>query len=199
MSPLIGVLGLQGGFVEHVHSLESLGARTIVVKRPAHLDGLDGIVLPGGESTTMSKLLELGGLLEPLRAAINQGLPTFGTCAGFILLAEKILDTRADAHCLSGLNISIRRNAFGRQTESFETVLNFAGITDQGDEPGVHAVFIRAPKVEEVGPGVEILSSLSDGTVVAVRQENIIGCSFHPELTDDNRIHRYFVEMVTKA
>lgn len=190
----IGVLSLQGGFAEHARSLERLGATPVAVRRATHLAGLDGIILPGGESTTMSKLLELGGLLEPLQRAISEGLPAFGTCAGLILLADEVLDTRPDAHSLHSLDISVRRNAFGRQKDSFETTLAFG---ETGRE--VEAVFIRAPQVERVGEGVEVLSSLDDGTVVAVRSGHVMGCSFHPELTDDEGVHEYFLSNLVLA
>jgi 5'-phosphate synthase pdxT subunit len=196
-NPLIGVLALQGGVVEHVRMLEQGGARTRLVRRPEHLEGLDGLVFPGGESTTMSKLMELGGMLEPLRSLIRDGLPCFGTCAGLILLASEILDTRADAHCLQAVDVTVRRNAFGRQVDSFETDLDVAGVADGP----VHAVFIRAPWVERVGADVEVLARVSDGgpadgAVVAVRQGTVLGLSFHPELTGDDRLHRYFLRIV---
>ncbi|MGP9723450.1 pyridoxal 5'-phosphate synthase glutaminase subunit PdxT [Corynebacterium sp. AOP40-9SA-29] len=202
-TPLIGVLALQGGVVEHVRMLEGLGARTRLVRRPAQLEGLDGLVFPGGESTTMSKLMELGGMLEPLRAVIADGLPCFGTCAGLILLGSEILDTRADAHCLNALDVTVRRNAFGRQVDSFETDLDVVGVTGVAGEP-VHAVFIRAPWVERVGDDVEVLSRVDDGgpahgAVVAVRQGPVLGLSFHPELTGDDRLHRYFLTMVGES
>lgn len=190
----IGVLSVQGGVAEHLRMVEGLGVRAVQVRRTEHLDGLDGIILPGGESTTMSRLLRLGGLLEPLRAAIKDGLPAFGTCAGLIMLATKVLDTRDDAVSLEVLDVSVRRNAFGRQVDSFETHLPFEGI-----ETPVDAVFIRAPQVETVGEGVDVLCTV-DGegkqTVVAVRQGHVLGTSFHPELTNDNRVHSYFVDMV---
>ncbi|MEJ6548347.1 pyridoxal 5'-phosphate synthase glutaminase subunit PdxT [Corynebacterium sp. USCH3] len=198
-TPLIGVLALQGGVSEHIRMLEDLGASTRPVRRTEHLDGLDGLVFPGGESTTMSKLLELGGMLHPLRERISAGLPCLGTCAGLILLASEVLDTRPDAHCLDALDVTVRRNAFGRQVDSFETDLEVSGVTDGG--PAVHAVFIRAPWVEQVGEGVEVLSRVNDdgpahGAVVAVRQGPVLGLSFHPELTGDARLHRYFLGMV---
>ena len=208
-NPLIGVLALQGGVAEHVRMLEGGGARTRLVRRREHLDGLDGLVFPGGESTTMSKLLELGGMLDPLRTLVRDGLPCFGTCAGLILLASEVLDTRADAHCLRALDVTVRRNAFGRQVDSFETDLVVAGLSDENDEGDegdagdvpVHAVFIRAPWVERVGPGVEVLAKVADGgpadgAVVAVRQGQVLGLSFHPELTGDDRLHRLFLRMV---
>lgn len=188
---IIGVLSLQGGFVEHMRSIERLSHEARAVRRPEHLEGLDGLIMPGGESTTMSKLLELGGMLEPLRTLVADGLPVFGTCAGLILLADRVLDTRSDAHSLHAMDITVRRNAFGRQVDSFETQLPFGDI----DTP-VEAVFIRAPKVEEVGDGVEVVSTLPDGTVVGVRQGHVLGCSFHPELSEDDRVHEYFLRMV---
>ncbi len=188
---IIGVLSVQGGFVEHMRSIERLGHEARAVRRTEHLEDLDGLILPGGESTTMSKLLDLGGMLEPLRARIADGLPVFGTCAGLILLADRVLDTRADAHSLHALDITVRRNAFGRQVDSFETQLPFGDI-----KTPVEAVFIRAPKVEEVGDGVTVVSTLPDGTIVGVRQGNVLGCSFHPELSEDDRVHGYFLRMV---
>lgn len=188
---IIGVLSVQGGFVEHMRSIERLGHEARAVRRAEHLEGLDGLIMPGGESTTMSKLLELGGMLEPLRTLVADGLSVFGTCAGLILLGDRVLDTRSDAHSLHAMDIAVRRNAFGRQVDSFETKLPFGDI----DTP-VEAVFIRAPKVEEVGDGVEVVSTLPDGTVVGVRQGNVLGCSFHPELSEDDRVHEYFLRMI---
>lgn len=193
-SVTIGVLSVQGGVAEHLRMIESLGAAAVQVRRAEHLEGLDGIILPGGESTTMSRLLRLGGLLEPLRAAIAGGLPAFGTCAGLIMLAKEVLDTRDDAVSLEVLDVSVRRNAFGRQVDSFETHLPFRGI----QEP-VDAVFIRAPQVERVGEDVEVLCTVEDGTVVGVRQGHVLGTSFHPELTADTSVHAYFLQMVEEA
>lgn len=190
-TPIIGVLALQGGFAEHIRKLQDMGMNTRLIKKVEHLNDLDGVIIPGGESTTLSKLLERSGLLYPLQNLIISGIPVFGTCAGFILLAYEVLDTREDAQTLEGLNITIRRNAFGSQAASFETQVEFADLAEPVD-----AVFIRAPKVEEVGLGVEILSTLPDGSIVAVRQQRVLGCSFHPELTADNRVHEYFIEMV---
>lgn len=205
-APLVGVLALQGGVIEHVQMLEGLGVQTRLVRRTAHLEGLDGLVFPGGESTTMSKLLELGGMLEPLREALADGLPAFGTCAGMIMLSSGILDTRADAHSLNAIDVTVRRNAFGRQVDSFETDLDVAGVTDQAPAPGqdagqMHAVFIRAPWVERVGEDVDVLARVTDGgaadgAVVAVRQGHVLAASFHPELTGDDRLHRYFLGML---
>lgn len=204
--PLIGVLALQGGVVEHVRMLEEAGARTRLVRRRDQLDGLDGLVFPGGESTTMSKLMKIGDMLSPLREMLAGGLPAFGTCAGLIMLSSDVLDTRSDAHSLNGLDVTVRRNAFGRQVDSFETDLQVTGITeaDGSDEPPMHAVFIRAPWVERVGDGVEVLSRVDDGgaahgSVVAVRSSTVLGVSFHPELTGDDRLHRYFLGMVRRG
>lgn len=190
----IGVLAVQGGFIEHQRMIEKLGATAVPVRRTQHLSGIDGIILPGGESTTMSKLLDISEMLEPLREALRNGLPAFGTCAGLILLASEILDTRADAHNLGALDITVRRNAFGRQADSFETTLPFAEVDGEVD-----AVFIRAPQVENVGAQAEAISQLRDGTVVGVKQGNVIGTSFHPELTADTRVHEYFLKLVAGA
>ncbi|QGU07553.1 Glutamine amidotransferase subunit PdxT [Corynebacterium occultum] len=194
----IGILAVQGGVREHERTLDQLGVIHRQVRRPEHLKGIDGLILPGGESTTMSRLLELGGLLEPLREALAGGLPAYGTCAGMILLANEALDHRADAQQLNALDITVRRNAFGRQVDSFEAELDFQGI-----EAPVPAVFIRAPWVERVGEGVEKLATVpagpSEGAVVAVRQGNVLATSFHPEVTGDTRIHRYFLAMVQKS
>ncbi|MCK7641537.1 pyridoxal 5'-phosphate synthase glutaminase subunit PdxT [Corynebacterium sp. CCM 8835] len=192
---MIGILALQGGVREHEQALDRIGVEHRQVRRIEHLGGIDGLILPGGESTTMSKLLELGGLLEPLRELLSGGLPVYGTCAGMILLAREVLDTRADAHCFGVLDVTVRRNAFGRQVDSFETDLDFSGIADP-----VHAVFIRAPWVERVGSGVEVLAVVPDGpaegAVVAVRSGNALATSFHPECTGDTRVHELFRDMV---
>ncbi|MGW5320495.1 pyridoxal 5'-phosphate synthase glutaminase subunit PdxT [Rhodococcus pyridinivorans] len=198
-SPTIGVLALQGDVREHRSVLEEAGARTIAVRRERELDEVDGIVLPGGESTTVSRLLRVFDLLEPLRARLEAGLPAYGSCAGMILLASRVLDTTEDAEHLDALDIVVRRNAFGRQVDSFETDLPMTGL---GDGP-VRAVFIRAPWVEEIGPDVEVLATVPDGPaagrVVAVRQGAVIATSFHPEITGDHRVHRLFVETVRSA
>ncbi|MBI8989014.1 pyridoxal 5'-phosphate synthase glutaminase subunit PdxT [Corynebacterium meridianum] len=192
---MIGILALQGGVREHEQTLDRIGVAHRQVRRIEHLEGIDGLILPGGESTTMSKLLGLGGLLEPLRELLSGGLPVYGTCAGMILLARQVLDTRADAHSFGVLDVTVRRNAFGRQVDSFETDLDFSGITDP-----VHAVFIRAPWVERVGPDVEVLAVVPDGpaegAVVAVRSGNALATSFHPECTGDTRVHELFRDMV---
>ncbi|MEU0534065.1 pyridoxal 5'-phosphate synthase glutaminase subunit PdxT [Amycolatopsis tolypomycina] len=200
--PLIGVLAMQGAVREHVAMLAEAGARAVPVRRAAELSEVDGLVLPGGESTTMSRLLESFELLEPLRARIADGLPAFGSCAGMILLARQTLDGRPDQQQLGGLDVVVRRNAFGRQVDSFEADLDFGGIDD-----AVHAVFIRAPWVEKAGDGVEVLATVSGvpgvdtGTarIVAVRQGAVLATAFHPELTPDVRVHRLFVDLVRKA
>ncbi len=184
---------------EHIAALDEVGARGVLVRRPAELAAIDGIVIPGGESTAMSRLLDLLDLLDPLRARLAEGLPAYGSCAGMILLASNVLDTRPDAHHLDALDITVRRNAFGRQVQSFETDLELAGIADGP----MRAVFIRAPWVEETGDGVEILARVPDGPaagrVVAVRQGQVLATSFHPEVTGDRRVHRHFVEMITRS
>ncbi len=185
--PLVGVLALQGDVVDHQRVLESVGARTRTVRRPEELVGLDGIVLPGGESTTIDRLARRFGLREPLVAALRAGLPAYGSCAGMILLADELVDGLADQQTFGGLDVTVRRNAFGRQVDSFETDLDLAGL----DTP-VHAVFIRAPWVERAGPDVEVLASAA-GHPVAVRQGPLLATSFHPEATGDSRVHALFV------
>lgn len=197
--PTIGVLALQGDVREHLAALESSGAHGITVRRPDELARIDGLIIPGGESTTMSTLLGVFDLLGPLRARLAEGMPAYGSCAGMILLASDILDTRPDAEHLDGLDITVRRNAFGRQVDSFETDLEFAEI-----EGGpMRAVFIRAPWVERVGADVEVLATVPNGPaagrVVAVRQNRVLATSFHPEVTRDDRVHRLFVDMVRSA
>src|SRR4249919_1577436 len=195
MSPRVGVFALQGDVREHLRMLTSLGARAIGVRRVAELDACDGLIVPGGESTTMFKLARTFDLFEPIQQRIKEGLPVFGTCAGMIMLADRIEDGIADQETLGGLDITVRRNAFGRQVDSFEGDLDFEGL----DEP-VHAIFIRAPWVEDTGPDVEVLGRVEDGPaagrIVAVRQGHLLATSFHPELTGDLRVHAYFVEMV---
>ena len=197
-APTIGVLALQGDVREHVAALAASGADAIAVRRPSELAAVDGLVIPGGESTTMSNLLGVFGLFDPLQRRLREGLPTYGSCAGMIMLASTILDTRPDARHLDALDITVRRNAFGRQVESFETDLAIDGITDDGDP--MRAVFIRAPWVESVGEGVEVLARVPEGPaagrIVAVRQGDVLATSFHPEVTGDRRVHAYFVDMV---
>lgn len=195
----IGVLALQGDVREHAAILEASGAHAVPVRRPTELAPLDGIVIPGGESTTIDKLLRAFDLFEPLRAAIAGGLPAFGSCAGMILLADRITGGTADQQTLGGLDVTVRRNAFGRQVDSFETDLVVEGIPDSVADP-VHAVFIRAPWVEEVGPRVQVLARVEGGPaagrIVAVRERDVLATSFHPELTGDQRLHRLFVSIV---
>jgi len=199
-APRIGVLALQGDVREHLHVLESLGARPVAVRRPSELASVDGLVLPGGESTTMAKLARIFELLEPLRARVAEGLPMFGTCAGMILLADRIEDGVVGQETLGGLDITVRRNAFVRQVDSFESSLDFVGLA----EP-VHAVFIRAPWVEAVGDGVEVLARVPEGAgaaagrIVAVRQGPLMATSFHPEVGGDGRVHRMFVDLVRQS
>jgi len=191
----VGVLALQGDFREHLAVLRGLGADAVPVRRPAELDEIGGLVIPGGESSVMDKLSRTFGLAEPLREAIADGLPVYGTCAGLIMLADRILDGIAGQQSLGGLDVSVRRNAFGSQVDSFETDLDVPAV---GEEP-MHAVFIRAPIVEEVGPAATALARVADGRVVAVEQGNLIGTSFHPEITGDTRFHEYFLTKVRDA
>ncbi len=195
----IGVLALQGDVREHAAILEASGAHAVPVRRPRELETLDGIVIPGGESTTIDKLLRAFDLFVPLRAAIAAGLPAFGSCAGMILLADRITGGTADQQTLGGLDVTVRRNAFGRQVDSFETDLVVEGVPDSATDP-VHAVFIRAPWVEEVGPRVQVLARVEGGPaagrIVAVRERDVLATSFHPELTGDQRLHRLFVSIV---
>lgn len=190
--PAIGVFALQGDVREHLHALTALGADAFAVRRPGELERCDGLVLPGGESTTMAKLARTFELLEPLRERVRAGMPTFGTCAGMILLADRIVDGAAGQETLGGLDVTVRRNAFGRQVDSFEADLPFDGL----DAP-VHAVFIRAPWVEQTGPDVEVLAEAA-GHPVAVRQGHLLATSFHPEVDGDGRVHRLFLEMVAR-
>jgi 5'-phosphate synthase pdxT subunit len=202
VSPVVGVLALQGDVREHVRILENLGARAVPVRREAELAAVDGLVLPGGESTTIIKLAVAFDLLEPLRGAVKAGLPVYGSCAGMILLADRIADGTEDQQTIGGLDVLVRRNAFGRQVDSFEYDLDLApGLPDP--DVAFRAVFIRAPWVEELGPDVAILARVGAGAageaagrIVAVRQGGLLATSFHPELTGDDRVHRYFVDLV---
>ncbi|HET9499659.1 MAG TPA: pyridoxal 5'-phosphate synthase glutaminase subunit PdxT [Marmoricola sp.] len=197
-SPTVGVFALQGDVREHLATLERLGAHAIAVRRPEELERCQGLVLPGGESTTMAKLARTFELFEPLQKRIADGMPTFGTCAGMILLADRVLDGTPDQETLGGIDITVRRNAFGRQVESFETALQLTGL----DDP-VHAVFIRAPWVEGVGDRVEVLARVAGGPaagrIVAVRQGPLMATSFHPEVGTDDRIHQLFVDHVLQS
>jgi pyridoxal 5'-phosphate synthase pdxT subunit len=198
--PTIGVLALQGDVREHIRALEAAGADSVVVRRPAELDEVDGLVMPGGESTTIVKLARIFDLLEPLRARIADGLPVYGSCAGMILLADRVDDHGSPlAETFGGIDMTVRRNAFGRQVDSFEEDVDLEAV------PGgpVHAVFIRAPWVESLGPAATALGRVSTGQaagrIVAVRQRDLLATSFHPELTGDGRIHAYFCQMVREA
>lgn len=184
------MLALQGDVREHLHTLKTLGVTAIEVKTPSQLASVDALVIPGGESTTISKLSEIFGMYEPMRVAIASGLPVLGTCAGLIMLG-KILDPASDQKSFGGLDVSIRRNAFGNQNDSFEAELQVTGISGS-----VHAAFIRAPIVEDVGPGVEVIARLEDGRIVGVRQGKCIGISFHPEVTGENRIHKLLIDSI---
>ena len=188
--PSIGVFALQGDVREHLQALTALGADVFPVRRPAELDRCDGLVLPGGESTTMAKLARSFELLDPLRERVAGGMPTFGTCAGMILLADRIEGGTVGQETIGGLDVTVRRNAFGRQVDSFEADLDFTGL----DSP-VHAVFIRAPWVEAAGPAVEVLAE-AHGHPVAVRQGHLLATSFHPEVDGDGRVHRVFLDLV---
>ncbi|APS22622.1 pyridoxal 5'-phosphate synthase glutaminase subunit PdxT [Streptomyces filamentosus] len=190
-TPVIGVLALQGDVREHLIALASADALARPVRRPEELAEVDGLVIPGGESTTMSKLAVLFGMMEPLRERVRAGLPVYGTCAGMIMLAEKILDPRSGQETVGGIDMIVRRNAFGRQNESFEAAVEVAGI----DGGPVEGVFIRAPWVESVGAEAEVIAE-HGGHIVAVRQRNVLATSFHPELTGDHRVHALFVDMV---
>ena len=193
--PRVGVLALQGDFREHLAVLSDLGADAVPVKRPEELASVAGLVIPGGESSVMDKLSRLFGLAEPLRAAVASGLPVYGTCAGLIMLSNTVLDSISGQESIGGLDIVVRRNAFGSQLDSFETDLDIPVL---GETP-MHAVFIRAPVVESVAPGVTVLAALADGRVVAVEQGSLLGTSFHPEMTGDTRFHEYFLDKVRAA
>lgn len=186
------MLALQGDFREHLTVLRELGADAVPVRRATELADVAGLVIPGGESSVMDKLARAFGLFEPLRARIAGGMPVYGTCAGLIMLADTVRDAIEGQQTLGGLDVVVRRNAFGNQNDSFETDLD---IPELGDPP-VHAVFIRAPVIEEVGPAARALASLADGRVVAVEQGPLLGTAFHPEMTDDHRFHARFLEHV---
>lgn len=186
----VGVLGLQGDVREHLRALEAADATPVVVKTVADLASVDGLVIPGGESTTIGKLLDRFGLLEPLRDRIQSGMPAYGTCAGMILMAKDVVGAQGTPRLLEVLDVSVRRNAYGRQVDSFEADIDVEGLDDR-----FRAVFIRAPAVEHTGDDVAVLASC-DGTPVLVRQAHLLASSFHPEVTGDGRIHRMFVDMV---
>mgnify|MGYP006279387253 CR=1 FL=1 len=198
-TPRIGVLALQGDVREHEAALTQAGAEPVRVRNPEQLRGIDGLVIPGGESTTMSKLAVIDGFFEPLRAARAAGMPMYGSCAGMIMLADTVLDARQDQQTIGGLAVVVRRNAFGRQVDSFEADLDIPVL---GDVP-FPAVFIRAPWVESIGDDVEVLARVGTagdaGTIVAIQQGPLLATSFHPELTSDPRIHEHFVRIVRQA
>ncbi len=188
----IGVLALQGDFREHREVLERLGVTAPEVRLPKDLEGIDGLIIPGGESTTIVRLMRTSHLLDPLRKLAGDGFPIWGTCAGMILLAKRLDDTGLPA--LDAMDIAVRRNAFGRQVDSFEANLQVSVLGD----PLYRAVFIRAPVIEDVGPKVEVLARLPDGVPVAARQGHLLATAFHPELTSDDRFHRYFLEQIVR-
>ena len=212
--PTIGILALQGDVREHAKALQECGARVVLVRRPSELAGVEGLIIPGGESTTIDKLSRIFGLREPLQERIASGLPVYGSCAGMILLAQEIADPATDQagnpqQTFGGLDITVRRNAFGRQKDSFETDLDFHSLAPQGEpEVPLHAVFIRAPWVERVGTGVQVLASVKlprsaqndkidfEVRAVAVRSQYLLATSFHPEVTGERRIHELFIRMI---
>ncbi|WP_019871619.1 pyridoxal 5'-phosphate synthase glutaminase subunit PdxT [Salinispora oceanensis] len=198
-APVIGVLALQGDVREHTAALAAAGAHARPIRRPTELETVDGLIIPGGESTTISKLTDLFELREPIDKRIADGMPVYGSCAGMIMLASEVLDGRADQRGFAGIEMTVRRNAFGRQVASFEAPVNLDGI----DGGPLHALFIRAPWVEHVGRGVEVLGTVTEGPaagrIVAVRQENLLATAFHPELTGDRRLHAYFADLVRAA
>lgn len=190
-APRIGILALQGDVREHARTLRGLGAEVVAVRRAEELESVQGLVLPGGESSVIDKLTRTFGLREPLVAGIRGGLPVYGTCAGMILLADRVKDTIAGQQTLGGLDVTVRRNAFGRQNESFENTLPVPAL---GPEP-VAATFIRAPEVTAVGPAAEVLARLGDGRIVAVRQGALLATAFHPEVSGEDRFHRLLLDL----
>lgn len=187
----IGVLACQGAFAEHIALLRQIDAAASPVRLPRELEGLDGLIIPGGESTTISRMIREYDLISPLSRLLKQGFPVMGTCAGMILLAKNVSD-RDGVNPLGAMDIDVRRNAFGRQADSFESDIAIPAV----GEPPFHGVFIRAPIIERAGAGVEAIARLADGTIVAARQGNIVATAFHPELTDDPRLHSYFVDII---
>jgi pyridoxal 5'-phosphate synthase pdxT subunit len=193
--PVIGVLALQGDVPEHLRALRAAGAEPVPVRRPEELDRMDGLVIPGGESTTLWRLSVAFDMLEPLRKLVGGGLPAFGSCAGMIMLADRLTDGVQGQQTYGGIDMTVRRNAFGRQVDSFERDIALTGLSEHGDP--LRAVFIRAPWVEQIGPGVGILGTdQGTGRIVAVRQGQLLATAFHPELTPDRRIHQLFVDIV---
>ena len=190
----VGVLSLQGDFREHLQVFQRLGVNALPVKRASELSSISGLVIPGGESTTIGKLSRIFELFDPIRNIIEDGLPVFGTCAGLIMLADEITDGIVGQETFGGLDVVVQRNAFGNQTESFEVDLEFTGIAG-----AVHAAFIRAPIITRVGDSAQIVASLADGRVVGVQQGNRLGISFHPEVTGEDRIHSYFYDALVRG
>lgn len=193
-SSKVGVLALQGDVREHLQVLEKIGVTGMPVKTLSELNSVAGLILPGGESTTIHKLSVIFDLFDPIRQKIAAGLPVFGTCAGLILLADRILGGIEGQETFGGLDVTVRRNAFGHQVDSFEADLDFAGI-----DHSIHAAFIRAPLIEEVGPSAKAVCQLDDGRVVGVAQENLLGISFHPEVTGESSVHQLFIQMIREA
>ena len=193
-APRIGVLALQGDVREHSAVLRELGCEVVEIRLPAHLEGIDGLVIPGGESSVMDKLSRIFGLAKPLREAITAGLPVLGTCAGLIMVANHIEDAISGQENFGGLDVTVRRNAFGAQVDSFETSVTVEGLPG----PALEVAFIRAPEVTSVGTGARVIATLEDGRVVGVAGGNIIGVAFHPEITGEDRIHRMFLEVVAQ-
>ena len=189
----VGILAVQGAFVEHEKMLRSLSVEPVEVRLPEHLEGLDGLIIPGGESTTIGKVARRWNLLDPIREFARAGRPLWGTCAGMIVMAKEVVDGEADQPLLELMDVTVRRNAFGRQVDSFEADLQTLLL---GEEP-FHAVFIRAPVIERLGDGVEVVARLEGGAVVAAQQGNMLATAFHPELTQDDRFHRYFLDLST--
>lgn len=202
IAPTVGVLALQGDAAEHTQALAACGARVVSVRKPEQLTEVDALVLPGGESTTIDKLLRRFGLMDPLREQVRSGLPVYGSCAGMILLADQIVDGIAGQQTVGGLDMTVRRNAFGRQVDSFEERLQAPALGAGADDPAMRAVFIRAPWVAQHGPGVQVLATVSTGPaagrIVAVRQGPLMATAFHPEISGDLRIHRAFLELVSQ-
>ena len=194
MSPLIGVLALQGDVREHSNTLLELGAEVVEVRKVKDLAGIEGLVLPGVESTTISKLIDIFSMRKSLEEFVKSGKPVFGTCAGMIMLANEIVDSASGQKSIGGLNITVRRNAFGSQLDSFEEQVVFSGISSE-----IEVAFIRAPIVESTGDGVQVLAELTDGSIVAVRQGSLLATAFHPEITGENRVHDYFLRMVAES
>jgi 5'-phosphate synthase pdxT subunit len=197
MTPTVGVLALQGDVVEHLRAVESAGGTAIPVRRPGELEAVHGLIIPGGESTTIWKLARTFDLAGPLRERIARGMPVFGSCAGMVMLAARLVDQASEQETLAAIDMTVRRNAFGRQRESFESDIEISGVAGGSAGPPFRAVFIRAPWVEDIGPDVEALATEPrTGRIVAVRQGPALATAFHPELTDDSRLHAIFIDML---